>query len=125
MKYSLKTNNYCNFNVFELNKLEARNYAIPYADKNQAADVDLLKERYSSSMVKLLNGDWDFVYYPKLSEMPEEFDTDKIDFIKFPVPGDWQRNGIENPNYLNSRYQFPLRCRRMPHPHARFFQKQA
>ena len=44
MKYSLKTNNYCNFNVFEVNKLEARNYAIPYADKNQAADVDLLKE---------------------------------------------------------------------------------
>ncbi len=114
MKYSLKTNNYCNFNVFEVNKLEARNYAIPYADKNQAADVDLLKERYSSSMVKLLNGDWDFVYYPKLSEMPEEFDTDKIDFIKFPVPGDWQRNGIENPNYLNSRYQFPLRPPTIP-----------
>lgn len=106
MKYSLKTGNYCNFEVFEINKMPARTYAIPYTDKKLLSNIDLLKERYSSPMVRILNGNWDFVYYGKLSEMPDEFDTGKVDFIKFPVPGDWQRNGIETPNYLNTRYQF-------------------
>ncbi len=87
MKYSLKTGNYCNFEVFEKNKMPARTYAIPYTDKKVIANIDLLKERYSSPMVRLLNGNWDFVYYGKLSEMPDEFDTDNTDFMKFPVPG--------------------------------------
>lgn len=109
MIYSLKTGNYCNFEVFEKNKLSARTYAIPFADKKLASEVELLKERYSSSMVRLLNGEWDFFYYSKISEMEDNFDTDKINFTKFAVPADWQRNGIENPNYLNARYQFPLK----------------
>lgn len=106
MKYSLKTGNYCNFEIFEQNKMPCRTYCVPYADKEAASNVDLLKERYFSTMVRLLNGEWDFVYYGKVSEMPNEFDTDKVQFAKFPVPGDWQRNGVENPNYLNTRYQF-------------------
>ena len=106
MKYSLKTCNYCNFEIIEKNKMSARTYCIPYKDKKLASSVDLLEERYSSQMVKILNGNWDFVYYGKLSEMPDEFDTATANFIKIPVPGDWQRNGIENPNYLNTRYQY-------------------
>ena len=78
MIYSLKTGNYCNFEVFEKNKLSARTYAIPFTDKKLASEVELLKERYSSSMVSLINGDWDFIYYSKLSEMEDNFDTDKI-----------------------------------------------
>lgn len=106
MKYNIKTGNYCNFSVFEKNKLPARTYAIPYDDIAKLKGIDLLKERYSSNMVTILNGEWDFIYYGKLSEMPDEFDTDTIAFGKLPVPADWQRNGIENPNYLNTRYQF-------------------
>lgn len=114
MRYNIKTDNYCNFNIFEKNKMSARTYAIPYPSKNMVEGMDLLKERYSSPLVTLLNGEWDFVYYDKVSKMSNDFDTDKISFDKINVPSVWQRTGYENPNYLNSRYPFALRPPHIP-----------
>lgn len=51
----------------------------------------------------LLNGNWNFAFFPDSEEIPEritEWDT-------IPVPSCWQMMGYENPNYSNVNYPFP------------------
>ncbi len=106
MKYNLMNTNYANFKIFEKNKLTPRAYFIPFKAFESLRSTDVLTERYSSDFVKVLSGDWDFKYYSKHSEIPEVFDTDKINFDKITVPSTWQRTGYENPCYINTRYEF-------------------
>ena len=94
MKYQINKTNYCTFDVLAVNRLPARSYFIPYPDRETADAVSSpLKKRYSSEKVRCLNGDWDFRFYPRPAELPEELDTEKIDFEKMPVPGCWQMHG--------------------------------
>ena len=109
MKYVLNTSNYCDFSVFEKNKLPGRSYFIPYPDRAGADAVSLLKKRYESPKVECLNGDWDFRFYPLPAETPVEFDTDGITFDKLDVPSCWQFRGYAKPFYVNIRYQFPFK----------------
>ena len=60
MKYILNTSNYNNFKIITDNTLKPRAYFIPYERIDALKDVPLLEERYSSSLVKVLNGDWKF-----------------------------------------------------------------
>lgn len=114
MKYSINKTNYKKFPLFEENKLPPRAYFIPYSDKETLEHTRITEERYSSDRVRVLNGEWDFRYYKKVSEMPAVIDTDNIDFDKITVPSDWQRTGYEKPVYVNSRYQFKLRPPHIP-----------
>ena len=82
MQYSINSTNYCDFSVIEINKLPARSYFIPYPDREKADLVSGDKKRYSSSKVRCLNGDWDFIFYEKPSDMPIVFDTGKVVFDK-------------------------------------------
>ena len=110
MKYKLNKTNYYDFETISLNRLPARSYFIPYPDRETADAVSSpLKKRYSSEKVRCLNGDWDFRFYPRPAELPEELDTEKIDFEKMPVPGCWQMHGYDRPFYVNIRYQFPFK----------------
>lgn len=109
MIYRINTTNYKQFPLFEENKLKPRAYFIPYSDKEVLESTQLPKERYGSDRVRCLNGEWDFHYYEKVSQMPKEIDTDNTEFDKIHVPSDWQRTGYEKPVYLNSRYPFKLR----------------
>ena len=52
----------------------------------------------------LLNGQWDFRYYP--ADYLEEETDDRWDTI--PVPSCWQLLGYEHPNYANSSYPYPV-----------------
>lgn len=108
MRYNLVRDNYKNFSVFEVNRLKPRAYFIPFTDVNLLDKSGYLDERYISDQVQILSGEWDFVYYNKISSIPTIFDTDKVEFDKVAVPSTWQRTGYENPWYLNSRYQFKL-----------------
>ena len=114
MKYTLNKTNYCNFNVFEENKLPGRSYFIPYANKKDASKVSLKERRYRSSKVYCLNGDWDFIFFPRPKEIPDVLDTDKLLFEKIDVPSCWQFRGFDRPFYVNTRYQFPLKPPRIP-----------
>lgn len=106
MKYQINRTNYNDFSIVDLNKREGRGYQIPYKSKNSLKKMALKKERYSSDMVKVLSGEWDFKYFASNSEMPDVIDTDNFDFDKIKVPATWQRSGFEAPAYINCPYAF-------------------
>lgn len=106
MQYKFEHKNYSNFNVRGVNKLPPHAYFIPFNTLKTLESTDYLNERYKSDMVELLNGEWGFKYYDKVSKLPSQFDTSAVDFDNIVVPSCWQFNGYEEPFYLNSRYQF-------------------
>ncbi|MCR5354400.1 MAG: hypothetical protein K6E43_02345, partial [Lachnospiraceae bacterium] len=109
MNYKINTTNYYTKEIFEINKLPARSYFIPFENRSQADGVSILDKRYSSSKVRVLNGDWDFIFYHNPNDMPVDFNTDEITFDKIKVPGCWQMQGYDRPFYLNSRFPFPCK----------------
>lgn len=106
MKYNLKTDNYKTFKTFKDNVMFPRSYFIPYSSLAELENTDIRNERYSSSMVECLSGEWDFVYFKNCLDIPADFDTDEISFDKVAVPSTWQHTGYEEPYYVNTRYQF-------------------
>ena len=70
------------------NRMPARSYYIP-------AGI---------SEYTLLNGEWDFAYFSKDIDVPE--DIQKWD--KIPVPSCWQLFGYDNPNYTNINFPYPV-----------------
>ena len=109
MKYRIDQNNYHTFPTYEINKMPARSYFIPYPDRAAADAVTPKKKRYASSKVVCLNGDWDFKFYERPAEVPEILDTENTDFDTIDVPACWQFRGYDKPFYINIRYQFPFK----------------
>ena len=109
MKYILNNENYYNFKVISDNTLNPRSYFIPYASVSILKNTSLLEERYSSTLVRILNGDWNFKFYKNPNELKLDFDTSKIDFDIIDVPSVWQYKNYDKPFYLNCRYQFPCK----------------
>lgn len=107
MRYQININNYHTFSIFEVNKLPARSYFIPYPNRAEADAVAPKQKRYASSKVLCLNGQWDFKFYPRPAEVPTVLDTEKVVFDKIDVPACWQFRGYDKPFYVNIRYQFP------------------
>lgn len=106
MNYNLKTDNYKTFEIFKDNVLEPRSYFIPFSSREEMLETDIRTERYNSSMVAVLSGEWKFKYYSSRSLMPDLFDTDNEEMDDIAVPSVWQFTGYEKPYYLNSRYPF-------------------
>lgn len=118
MKYSIINDNYRNFDVFEINKLKPRAYAIPFKSLRSLKASTCLTERYKSDTVTVLSGEWDFKYYDKMSVLPNCFDTSRVQFKKVSVPSTWQRTGYQPPVYLNTRYEFELYPPELPEDFA-------
>lgn len=115
MKYQIKKLEINNFSVYEQGKLKARSYFIPYENRKLLEKQNSVTERYNSDMVTVLSDDdWKFKYYEKLSRLPSNLDTDKLNFDIIKVPSTWQRTGYENPVYLNIRYPFPASYPNVP-----------
>jgi len=106
LKYNIKTDNYKNFSVYKDNVLQPRSYFIPFKSEKAMRKTDIRTERYSSDTVTVLSGEWDFVYYKRVSAVPNDFDTAAVAFDKIFVPSCWQFTGYEPPYYVNTRYQF-------------------
>ena len=107
MKYQINKTNYHTFEIFEVNKLSARSYFISYPDKAAADRVSARERRYASPKVRCLNGDWDFCFYPRPKQVPDELNTDLVEWETIDVPSCWQFRGYDRPFYVNTRYQFP------------------
>lgn len=114
MKYLINKTNYCDFNTIEINKMPARSYFIPYPDKESTEGIYLKEKRYSSAKVSVLNGDWDFKFYSNPNDLPDELDTETMEFDKLAVPSCWQFKGYDRPFYVNTRYQFPYNPPHIP-----------
>ncbi len=114
MKYQIKKLFINDFSVYEKNKLSARSYFIPNKCKAEFEGTTAVNERYTSSMVNVLSGDWDFKYYSRISRLPGNFDSEKTVTDTVKIPSTWQRTGYENPCYLNTRYEFPMTLPNVP-----------
>ena len=100
MIFKIKNDNYKSFDVFKDNVLTPRSYFIPFSSPEEMAKTDIRTERYSSSMVDCLSGEWDFIYYKRESDLPSELDTDTASFDRVVVPSVWQHTGYESRTIL-------------------------
>ena len=94
--------NWQNLSVLSVNRESARSYYIPYAD--EASAKRMVKE--DSPYYMLLNGTWDFKYYDRYIDVPEDMNISTWDTL--PVPSNWQMYGYDIVHYTNSNYPFPL-----------------
>ena len=105
MKYRIVKNIHNNFSYFEKNKLAPRAYAVAYSSAEALKNTCIRDERYSSDMVTVLSGEWNFKYYKSIADVPDSLNTAKVKFDTVTVPSDWQRTGYEEPVYLNCPYE--------------------
>ncbi len=85
------------------NRLPQRAYYIPYDTEEKA----LVGNRQASAYYRLLNGEWDFRYYPCDHDLPQDLCAiDAWDTI--PVPSCWQMHGYDAPYYTNVNYPYPV-----------------
>ena len=106
MLYHLKRGNFSAFEIFKENVLKPRSYFIPFRGEGALRNSDIRKERYSSDMVDVLSGKWEFKYYRSENEIADEWNSEKESFDEISVPCVWQFTGYEKPCYINTRYQF-------------------
>ena len=106
MKYQINKTNFNDFKVFEINKLPGRFYNIPFTAKSGVQKSSFRNEIKNSDMVTILSGNWDFKYYPSNKKLPDTINTSSLKFDSIPVPGTWQRNGFDQPAYINCNYAF-------------------
>ena len=123
MKYNLQSQYYSDFNTIDVNRLPGRSYFIPYASRAEQEGVPLTEKRYRSSLVKCLNGNWDFKYYNDPKDLSLALDTDSVEFDTIDVPSVWQYRGYSHPMYLNVRYPFAYNPPNIPttEPVGRYF----
>jgi len=96
-------NDWENPEVFEINREKPRAHFIPFANTEEV-DRD---NKWASSLLQSLNGDWLFHLSKRPDERPieffkENFDTSEWDTIK--VPSNWELEGYEYPIYTNVQY---------------------
>jgi len=89
--------------VFEINRLKAKNFSVSYANK----DIALSNRPYSSERVKLLNGIWKFQLVDKPADRIDGFHDMAYDHSQWDdivVPAHWQLQGCDYPQYTNRVY---------------------
>lgn len=89
--------------VTQINRMAPRAYFIPFASE-QEVDGD---NKWASSLIQSLNGEWQFHIAQNPSERPfyfykDDFDTREWTTIK--VPANWECEGFEYPIYTNVKY---------------------
>ncbi|MCR4779611.1 MAG: glycoside hydrolase family 2, partial [Ruminiclostridium sp.] len=77
-------------------------YFIPFAKEQ-----DAFAERETSRRFELLNGEWEFTYYPCIAELPDDFTKEEAR-KHIPVPSNWQLHGYDKPQYTNVCYPIPF-----------------
>lgn len=90
-----------NTDVLHLNTEPNRNYFIPFSE-----GTDPFAWRENSSRFQLLNGKWDFKYFSDFRDYLELADGIKK-WESINVPGNWQLQGFDHPDYVNTRYPIP------------------
>ncbi len=89
--------------VWQINKEDPRAYFIPYKSKAESSS----KDKWASSCIFSLNGEWDFKLSKNPSERPyfffkDKYDTRRWDMIE--VPSNWELKGFDYPIYVSGGY---------------------
>lgn len=77
-----------------------RAYYIPY----HSMEAALSDKKENSARRRLLNGEWDFCYFPRYYDVPAHIET----WDRIPVPSNWQMYGYDEPVYTNVNYPHPV-----------------
>lgn len=99
-------NYYEDLHTLHVNTMPDRAYYIPAS----VSMDNLVEHRECSDRMELLNGSWQFRYFPNLYEIKEQFyetDYQEEGFAPIPVPGAWQNFGYDCHQYTNTLYPFP------------------
>ena len=112
--YNIIKDNYSRVEIFEENKLKPRSYFIPFSSRKKAETTDIKDRRRESNKIVLLNGEWDFAFFNKFSDVPKNFDSSIEEFNKILVPSCWQMLDYEPHCYLQSAYQFACKPPHIP-----------
>lgn len=94
-----------NQHVFQINRLPARAFGVPYNSMETATG-----ELKDSEFTIMLNGHWKFHFSADVSEKPDDFfnpDYDDSQWDMIEVPSNWQLKGYDIPIYTNVTYPFP------------------
>lgn len=91
------------FSHLHVNTLPCRAYFIPFESREAA----LRGERRESKRYIALNGDWQFGYYERPSDLPEDLFAASAVPDVIPVPSVWQCHGYDRHQYTNVRYPIP------------------
>jgi len=100
-------NIYENPRILQKNREKEHAYFIPYQSLHAATE----RKKQNSAFYKLLNGDWEFLYYDRCVDVPMEiFEKNYASPLskKINVPCSWQFQGYDVPQYLNISYPFPV-----------------
>ncbi len=88
-----------------------RAYYVPFSTEGAArAAAAADNAREASDRFQLLNGDWEFKYFPSVYDLTQPFwgeDGCREGFGTLAVPSVWQLNGYDHIQYTNIRYPFP------------------
>ncbi|MCD7863842.1 MAG: DUF4981 domain-containing protein [Lachnospiraceae bacterium] len=88
------------FDCCHVNTAAPRNYYIPFAPGENA-----FADREHSTRFQLLNGVWNFRYFESYLKLQNLSKADLwTDGRPIRVPGCWQLQGYDSPQYVNSRY---------------------
>ena len=69
--------------------------------------ADPFAQREKSKRFELLNGKWDFAYYPSVIDLEDDF-LHMTFSKKIPVPANWQLHGYDRAQYTNVVYPVPF-----------------
>ncbi|MCL2741203.1 MAG: hypothetical protein FWE70_03720 [Oscillospiraceae bacterium] len=105
--YSLPKNGYEEWNnnpeIFMLNRMEPHVDVVPFDDERQAQTGG----KKDSSSYLSLNGAWKFRLVDRPADRDRSFirpDFDRTGWADITVPGHWQTQGHDYPQYTNVRY---------------------
>lgn len=106
-QYTLPKNGYPEWNnnpeIFQLNRMDAHAVLMPY----DSIDEALKGDRHGSKHYQSLNGSWKFSFAKTPGERSKDFykkDFDCSAWSEIKVPGHWQLQGYDYPQYTNVRY---------------------
>lgn len=93
------------------NVIKPRSYFVPFSSSSGCDDGEYIRSRYFSDRVRVLNGTWDFVFYPD-GIQDNKFTSDIFeDTIE--VPASWESVGLL-PSAFVKGYEFPLKKLSVP-----------
>lgn len=98
---------YENPHILHVGTMTPRAYYIPCQNHKSALSRE---PRETSSRMLLLNGEWDFAYFPSVYDIPAplwETGVERPAMDKISVPSTWQTCGYEHHHYTNADYPFP------------------
>ncbi|HBO39247.1 MAG TPA: beta-galactosidase, partial [Pasteurellaceae bacterium] len=90
-------------NTLRINTTPHHAYFIPHSSVESAVK----NPRELSNYFISLNGDWDFAYFDRYGDLPQDFLSHALP-DKILVPSNWQNHGYDHHHYTNINYPFPF-----------------